>query len=125
MILQIAVNLELQIPKKIPVSHYELAAVIANLFENAIICVKNFEKENRHIDIRIRCSDECLLIQMKNECREELVFHPLTGLPKSSKGTDHGLGMQSILAFSEKIGGNIDCFLENGIFWIILFAKFS
>lgn len=123
--LQIRVNLELQIPRKIPVNHYELAAVIANLFENAIICVKNFEKENRSIDIRIRCSDECLLIQMKNECREELVFHPVTGLPKSRKGTDHGLGMQSILAFSEKIDGNIDCFLENGIFWIILFAKFS
>ena len=61
---------------------------------------------------------------MKNECQEALVFNPATGLPKSSKGAAHGLGMQSILAFSEKIDGNIDCFLENGMFFIILFAKF-
>lgn len=120
----IQTNLELQIPRIIPVNHYELAAVIANLFENAIICVKNYEKEKRYIDIRIQCSVEHLLIQMKNECREELVINPATGLPKSSKGKEHGLGMQSILAFSEKIDGNIDCFLENGVFWIILFAKF-
>lgn len=120
----IRTNLELQIPREIPVNHYELAAVIANLFENAIICVRHFEPKKRYIDIRITCSREHLLIQMKNECQEALVFNPATGLPKSSKGAAHGLGMQSILAFSEKIDGNIDCFLENGMFFIILFAKF-
>lgn len=32
--------------------------------------------------------------------------------------------MQSILAFSEKIDGAIDCYLEKNVFHMILFAKF-
>ncbi|MDE7016488.1 MAG: ATP-binding protein, partial [Lachnospiraceae bacterium] len=65
-----------------------------------------------------------LLLQMKNAYEKEMLFDSVTGLPKSIKGKDHGLGMKSISAFSEKIGGNIGCFCENGIFHIMIFAKF-
>ena len=61
---------------------------------------------------------------MKNEYQGEIHFDSITGLPKSKKGGSHGLGMQSAQAFSDKLGGAIDCFLEDGFFWIILFAKF-
>lgn len=120
----IDIRLELLIPEKIPVNDYEFTAVIANLFENAMICVKDFEKEHRYIDTKIHCTENHLLIQMKNEYQEEITFDSLTGLPKSKKGGNHGLGMQSIQTFSDKINGTIDCFCEDGIFWIILFAKF-
>ncbi len=122
--LRITASLDLEIPRKTLVDNYELAAVIANLFENAMICVKNYEKEKRYIDIKIRHTRNHLLIQAKNECREKLVFDPATKLPKSQKGKNHGLGMQSILAFSEKIDGAIDCYLEKNVFHMILFAKF-
>lgn len=49
----------------------------------------------------------------------------LTGLPKSQKGKNHDLGMQSVSAFADKTGGNIGCFCEDGIFQIMLFAKFQ
>lgn len=35
------------IPKKIPINDYELTLVIANLFENAIHCVKDYAKEKK------------------------------------------------------------------------------
>lgn len=120
----INVHLDIDIPKTIVVNDYEFSSVIANLFENAIICVKNFEKEERCIDIIIHCTNEQLFIQMKNRYKEELTFDSLTGLPKSKKNGNHGLGMQSALIFCQKIGGTIDCFCQNGFFYIILFAKF-
>lgn len=120
----IEVHLDVIVPKKIPVDDYEFTLVIANLFENAINCVKKFEKSKRYIDVKIHCQKEHLLIQMKNEYHEELLLDSVTGLPKSKQMGNHGLGMQSVLAFSEKINGNIGCYLDNGIFCIVMFAKF-
>ena len=120
----IQVRLDVAVEKEIPVNTYEFAAIIANLFENALICVKDFRPSERTVTIKIHCSQEQLFIQSKNAYKEHIAFDSQTGLPKSQKGESHGLGMQSILAFSDKIDGTIDCFCESGIFHIILFAKF-
>ncbi len=42
----------------------------------------------------------------------------------STRGKGHGLGMQSVSAFTDKTGGSLDCKWENGSFYIILFVKF-
>lgn len=44
------------------------------------------------------------------------LFDDETGLPKSRKGKGHGFGMQSVQAFSDKIGGNLGCYCEDGMF---------
>ncbi len=119
----IDVRLDLAVTKDLPVNEYEFSAVIANLFENALMCVKDFAPEKRTADIKVHCMDGQLFIQTKNACAEEIDFDSHTGLPKSKKGENHGLGMQSAAAFSDKIGGSIDCFCENGFFHMILFAK--
>ena len=119
----IHVCLDLAVPKELPVNEYEFSAVVANLFENALICVKDFAPEKRTVDITVHCMDGQLFIQTKNAYAEEIDFDSRTGLPKSKKGENHGLGMQSAEAFSDKIGGSIDCFCENGCFYMILFAK--
>ncbi len=120
----IDVRPDLHVSEKIPVNDYELTAVIANLFENAIFCVKDFEQPHRYIKAKIHCTAEHLLIQMENKYQEQITFDPATGLPKSLKGGNHGLGMQSVHAFSDKINGAIDCFCKDGMFCIMLFAKF-
>ena len=119
----IHVRLDLAVPKELPVNEYEFSAVVANLFENALICVKDIENKKRKVDIKVHCMDGQLFIQTKNAYAEEIDFDSRTGLPKSKKGENHGLGMQSAEAFSDKIGGSIDCFCENGCFYMILFAK--
>lgn len=123
-LLDIKVDLDAQIPKDIPVDAYELTLVVANLFENAVHCVKDFVKEKRYIEIKVHCLKDHLFIQTKNEYEEDILIDDNTGLPKSQKSGNHGLGMQSILAFSEKIGGTIGCYLDDGIFRIVLFSRF-
>lgn len=122
--LNINVELDIIIPKKIPVNDYEFTLVIANLFENAIMCVEDFEESKRKVYIKINCSDEHLLIHMKNRYNKKIEFDTVTGLPKSTKGAGHGLGMQSVFAFAEKNGGEAGCYLEEEFFNIILFVKF-
>ena len=118
------VDLDARIPREIPVDDYELTLVIANLFENAVQCVKSFEKEKRYIEMKIHCMEDHLFIQTKNEYEGEILLDSATGLPKSQKSGNHGLGMQSILAFSEKNGGTIGCYPDGGIFRIMMFARF-
>lgn len=122
--LDIKVDLDARIPKDIPVDDYELTLVVANLFENAIQCVRDFEDNKRYIEMKIHCMKDHLFIQTKNEYEDEILLDPATGLPKSKKSGNHGLGMQSILAFAEKTGATIGCYPDDGIFRIIMSAKF-
>lgn len=121
---RITLHSDILIPRQIPVNEYEFAMILANLLENAIYSVKNLELEKRHINAKLHCTSEHLLIDMENEYAGEIHFDSITGLPKSKKGKGHGLGMQSVQAFCDKLGGTIDCYCENNRFRIILFVKF-
>lgn len=120
----IEVQHDIVISREIPVDSYEFAMVVANLLDNALNCVKNFVEKKKCVDIKIRCGQDHLLIHIKNAYEDEIAFDPETGLPKSQRGKNHGLGMQSVQAFSDKIGGSLGCYCENGLFHIMLFAKF-
>lgn len=122
--LGIEVRWDIIISKEIPVNSYEFAMVVANLFDNAINCVKDFVERKKLVDVKIRCEKNYLLIHMKNEYEKEIIFDSETGLPQSQKGKNHGFGMQSVQAFSDKIGGNLGCYCEDSMFRILLFAKF-
>lgn len=122
--LHINLNLDVLISDCILVNEYEFAMILANLLENAVYSVKNLEPSKKYIDAKIHCTKEYLLIDIENECEDEVDFDSITGLPKSKRGKSHGLGMQSVQAFLDKLGGNIDCYCENNRFKIILFAKF-
>lgn len=122
--LGIEVQRDIIISKEIPVDNYEFAMVVANILDNAFNCVKDFAGKRKFVDIRIQCEQDHLLIHIKNEYENEIVFDSETGLPKSPKGKKHGFGMQSVQAFSDKIGGNLGCYCEQGMFHVMLFAKF-
>lgn len=123
--LQITLHLDVLIPRQIPVNEYEFAMVLANLLENALCSVDTVAPPKKNVDVKIHCTAEHLLIDMENECEADICFDSLTGLPKSKRGKNHGLGMQSVQAFSDKLGGSIECYCENNRFRIILFVKFS
>lgn len=120
----VKVELDVSVSREIPINNYEFTLVIANLLENAIECVRERDGEKRWIEAKIHCHSDYLLLQTKNEYWEEISLDSVTGLPESKKKGNHGLGMQSALAFSEKIGGSIVCCTDGGIFELMLFAKF-
>lgn len=121
---QIKVQTDIIVTEKIPVDSYEFAMVVANLLENAIDCVKDFTRQEKSIDIKIHCEADHLLIHITNGYEKEILFDEETGMPKSQKGENHGLGMQSVQAFSDKINGNIGCYCNDGLFHVMLFTKF-
>lgn len=122
--LAIEIQQDIVISREIPFDSYEFAMVIANLFDNAINCVKDFVEQRKLIDVKIHCEKDHLLIHMKNAYEKEIVFDAVTGIPKSQSGKNHGFGIQSVQAFSDKIGGNLGCYCEDGMLHILLFAKF-
>lgn len=123
--LSVEVQQDIVISKEIPVDSYEFAMVVANLFDNALNCVKDFAERKKLVDIKIRCEKDSLLIHIKNGYEKEILFDSETGLPKSRNGKNHGFGMQSVQAFADKIGGNLGCYCEDSMFHIMLFAKFQ
>lgn len=118
------VRLDVAVSREIPVSDYEFTLVIANLLENALECVQEHEEESRWVEAKIHCRSDYLLLRTKNEYRGEIQLDSGTELPESRKKGNHGLGMQSALLFSEKIGGSIVCNTDGGIFEMMVFAKF-
>ncbi len=119
----ITVQMEAAVPKELPFNDYEFATVIANLLENAMKCVEEFEEKEKRVEIKIDCTQEHVLIHIQNEFEKEIFFDEQTGFPRSKAGHGHGLGMQSVQIFSDKIGGNIGCYCDSGIFHFLLFAK--
>lgn len=119
----VTLNLDILISTQIPVNEYEFALVIANLLENAVTAVKDM-KSDRFVQGKVHCTGRYLLIDLENPCKKEICFDPVTGLPESDGKRNHGLGMQSVQAFSDNLGGNIDCYCENDRFRLILFVNF-
>ena len=122
--LRITLRLDALIPRQLPVNEYEFAMVLANLLENAVFSAKNAAPSENPINAKMHCTSEYLLIDIENDCVQEIRFDSITGLPKSSRGKGHGLGMQSVQAFCDKMGGTIECYCENNRFRIILYVKF-
>lgn len=122
--MSVEVRRDIVVAKELPVDSYEFAMTAANLFDNALNCVKNLTGQKKLVDVKIRCEKEHLLIHMYNAYEEEILFDSETGLPKSRKGENHGYGIQSVQAFADRIGGNLGCYCEDGMFHVLLFAKF-
>ncbi|MCM1257659.1 MAG: GHKL domain-containing protein [Roseburia sp.] len=124
-LMDIEVRRDIFISKEIPVDNYEFAMIIANLLDNAFHCVKEFDKQKKQVYAKIQCEKDHLLIHMNNKYEGELLFDSETGLPRSRRGQNHGFGMQSVKAFSDKTGGMLSCYSEDDMFHIRLFSKFS
>lgn len=122
--LHVDVHLDALVPEKLPVNDYELAAVIANLMENALMCVKELPAKKRCVDVKLNCATDHLLVETVNEFEHEIIFDTLTGLPRSTQGKNHGFGMPSISAFTDKIGGELGCYCEDGRFRVLIAARF-
>lgn len=123
--LEVKVDHDIRVGKEIKVNSYELAVVLANLFENALDCVKELDDKKRYVKIKLHCTDDYLLIQMENEYGAEIALDSVSGLPKSKRGRGHGFGLQGTQAFSDKIGGSLGCYCEDGTFHIMIHAKFQ
>lgn len=113
------------IPKHQDISDYDLAMLIANLFDNAIQAAAKLEKEARMIALTLKNrTGENFFMEMKNSCLDVVKFSPKTGLPLSGQGEGHGFGMLSVRGFVDKYHAQFDCYQEGETFIVRILIPF-
>lgn len=112
---ELGVRLEIQIdlPKVLPVSSAELSTVFANALENMIHAVRELPAGERRMICKC-ISTPCLMMEFSNPCRKSACLGP-DGLPVP-RSTGGGIGTRSIAAFAEKYQAVCSFQIENGWF---------
>ena len=110
---QIRASFDLQVSSVISISDVDLTSILSNGLENAIHAVLNLPPERRIIELSITEKNDKLLLSIKNPYGRTPKF--VGDMPVSTKD-DHGFGTQSIRYTSEKLGGNCQFSLANGMF---------
>lgn len=103
---EIAFTVRIEMPKETGVQDSDMAVLLGNLLENAIIAADCAKKENRTIELNIICSGKMLAITVDNG------FNGNTNKPAgqylSIKDNHIGVGLASIQSISEKYGGGVE-----------------
>ena len=112
----IEVSLEVEIGKDLMIPSIDMAAILANAYENAIYAcmeVKKYPDERKcFIYLIIKKRKRKLVICCSNTCRREAELKD--GKPKSE--FTGGVGVTSIIRTAEKYGGEYDFKNEKGVF---------
>jgi len=120
---QIEVISNLDIPANLPINPSELAIVFSNAIENAIqACLRIPEASKRLITLTSRYKNDSLFLEISNTCFEAVIFSK-DGIPISSK-QGHGIGVQSMVAFSKANHAILDFSLEDNTFYVRLILNF-
>jgi len=118
----IMVETELNVPEQIDWNSNDIAILIANAFENAVIACDKQPIDQREIQISARVYDNNLAIVIKNRFNGEILMNN-DGFP-ITKEAGHGFGIQSILSIVKKYKAYANCTNENGWFTMtFLFAN--
>ena len=111
--MNISMEIEIGLPRELPVDVFELSIVFANALENAIQAVKELPVEQRRIICRSVVRQQ-FMIEISNTYAGETAFDPW-GVPVTDK-PGHGIGTRSIVAFAEKYNALYRFQTENGWF---------
>ncbi len=103
----------LQISSKTKISDVDLTSILSNSLENALHAVLELPEEHRRIDLNITEKSGKLLISVKNPYARAPKF--VNDMPVAGE-EGHGFGTQSIRYTAEKLGGNCQFSLTDGMF---------
>ena len=96
--------------------HMELCRILANGMENACDELSVLAGEKREMSVHMQYNRDCLLIRIKNRCREGRYVEQ-GKLPETDKeGEGHGYGLRSMQETVERLSGNMVCYTDNGYF---------
>lgn len=100
------------------IPHMELCQILSNGLENAWTALGELPTEGKKggASVQMRYNREYLVIRIKNHCRQDLVVAKGT-IPHSTKaGHGHGFGLPTIRETARKLGGEMSCYTEQGMF---------
>ena len=107
------VTIQADIPEQLPIAG-DLAMVLSNLMENAIMAAAKEDLEERHLSVLALQRGTVLNLLVRNRFSGSVEFDQ-EGLPVTHK-TGHGLGMRSLARFRDQYGASVVCQLADGQF---------
>ncbi len=121
----IELKTQLDIPQLLKASNVGLAIAVSNLLGNAVNACKELQPtEARWIRVYAKRTEEHLILEISNTCDPTgITFNEETGLPVTTHGEEHGIGMQSIRAFAEKHEATFDCEVRGNVFYARLLLQ--
>ena len=113
------------VPKETNVGEYDLAMLSANLIENALQAVEKLEQKERVVTLTVKSREmESFFFEIKNPCRDKVLFSKKTGLPCSELGLGHGYGMKSVQNLVAQYHAEFDCLMEGQMFIVRILIRF-
>lgn len=104
--------------------HYiELCRILTNGLENACDALSKLEEREREVSVHMKYNREYLLIRIRNRCLENL--HVEKGMmPATDKeGVGHGFGLATIKEAAVRLGGDMNCYTDEGTFVLDVFVS--
>lgn len=111
----IQVDVDAQIPAKLPMPEIDLCCVIGNLFDNAIEASMELPEEKRMIRVYMDMKGNQLYLSFTNLTAGKKLDKK-GNLFRSTKGKNHGFGLKRMDAMVEKMEGYISRNSEDGAF---------
>lgn len=110
----IPVNAKATIPKQAQINDVDLCVIIGNLLDNAVEENKKLPKEDRFIRVYIGQKNTQLYLAFTNAAGKKQTRRG--GLFSTSKGVEHGFGLQRVESIVKKYGGLFSADSEDGGF---------
>ncbi len=104
---QIAVTVDLNIPKGLKVPSFDITVILGNLLDNALNAVKKLEK-NRYINIKMKYTKGRLILGIDNSFDGVIIKKEGLITTSHSDKNNHGLGLESVKTVLEKYNGTIE-----------------
>ena len=106
---------KLDLPQVLPVDEMDLCLVLSNLLENAFEASLRTAPARRKIEVTAYVhAERLLLVEVENAFDGEV--NEKSGLFRSSKRKENGIGIQSVQHIAEKTGGASTFTHQNGVF---------
>lgn len=106
---------KLDLPQVLPVDEIDLCLVLSNLLENAFEASLRTAPARRKIEITAYVhAERLLLVEVENAF--DGAVHEKSGVFRSSKRRENGIGIQSVQHIAEKTGGASTFTHQNGVF---------
>lgn len=97
--------------------HYmDLCQILSNGLENARDALMEIDVEKREVSVQMKYSKDYLLIRIKNSCNEALYVEKGTIPATDKEGREHGFGLSSVQEAARRLGGDMLCYAQFGLF---------
>lgn len=107
----IRLEMDVHVPRELPISAVDLYILLGNTLENAIEACCALLPEERKITIKLKMHNRILFYSIENP------YDP--SYPERIRGELHGYGLQNVRRCVEKYQGNIEIQKQNNVFCLI------